>query len=265
MTTTTVSYNKNTIYYNSTNKTHNVRITWYWGTFVQPMLLWKSNMYCILWVCVCNLRNPVCKCMHHIVIRWMPPALQILPTLSHKWHHILKNVIAQKMSVSIFSTNFVWNIFHSKKKWVRYDQNSTLVDEWKTKLMSLATLFHLLCAEACKTSTTKYQPQQKLQHTTNWEQDNRCGNSSTQLLKMDILMSETCWAHKKWNKIESDIKLVFHSSTIAMMHGPINIRSEQSFVRDTKSNVCLCLSFLTATTPSATSNVWRQGPEKLLP
>ena len=37
------------------------------------------------------------------------------------------------------------------------------------------------------------------------------------------LMSETCWAHNKWNKIASDIKLVFHSSTIAMMHGPINI------------------------------------------
>ena len=25
------------------------------------------------------------------------------------------------------------------------------------------------CASACKTNTTKYQPQQKLQHTTNWE------------------------------------------------------------------------------------------------
>ena len=30
---------------------------------------------------------------------------------------------------------------------------------------------------------------------------------------MDILMSETCWAHNKRNKIASDIKLVFHSST----------------------------------------------------
>ena len=30
---------------------------------------------------------------------------------------------------------------------------------------------------------------------------------------MDILMSETCWAHNKWNKIASDIKLVFHSLT----------------------------------------------------
>ena len=38
---------------------------------------------------------------------------------------------------------------------------------------------------------------------------------SRKLLMMDILMSETCWAHKKWNKIASDIKLVFHSSTIS--------------------------------------------------
>ena len=46
---------------------------------------------------------------------------------------------------------------------------------------------------------------------------------SRQLLRMDVLMSETCWAHKKWTKIASDIKLVFYSSTITMMHGPINI------------------------------------------
>ena len=36
---------------------------------------------------------------------------------------------------------------------------------------------------------------------------------SRKLLKMDILMTETCWAHSKWNKIASSIKLVFHSST----------------------------------------------------
>ena len=35
---------------------------------------------------------------------------------------------------------------------------------------------------------------------------------SRKLLKMDILMSETCWAHNKWNEIASDIKWVFHSS-----------------------------------------------------
>jgi len=48
--------------------------------------------------------------------------------------------------------------------------------------------------------------------------------NSRKLLMMDILMSETCRAHKKWNKIASDIKLVFYSSPITMMHGPINIR-----------------------------------------
>jgi len=37
--------------------------------------------------------------------------------------------------------------------------------------------------------------------------------NSHKLLMMDILISETCWAHKKWNKIASDIKLVFYSSS----------------------------------------------------
>ena len=39
---------------------------------------------------------------------------------------------------------------------------------------------------------------------------------SRRLLKMAILMPETCWAHKKWNKIASDIKLVFHSSDVSL-------------------------------------------------
>ena len=37
--------------------------------------------------------------------------------------------------------------------------------------------------------------------------------NSRKLLMMDILMSETFWTHKKWNKIASDVKLVFYSST----------------------------------------------------
>jgi len=42
--------------------------------------------------------------------------------------------------------------------------------------------------------------------------------NSRKLLVMDILMSETCWAHKKWNKIASDIKLVFYSSASSTVH-----------------------------------------------
>ena len=82
------------------------------------------------------------------------------------------------------------------------------------------------CASACKTNTTQNQPQQisNTQRTENKTTDVVIQQHSRRLLKMDILMSETCLAHKKWNKIASDIKLVFHSSTITMMHVPINIR-----------------------------------------
>jgi len=44
--------------------------------------------------------------------------------------------------------------------------------------------------------------------------------TSRKLLMMDILMSETFWAHKKWNKIASDIKLVFYSSTKQIIINP---------------------------------------------
>ena len=53
--------------------------------------------------------------------------------------------------------------------------------------------------------------------------------NSGKLLMMDILRFETCWAHRKWNKIASNIKLVFYSSNITMMHGPINIRFKRNF------------------------------------
>ena len=64
-----------------------------------------------------------------------------------------------------------------------------IVDEWKTNLMSLAVL---------QNKTTDVVIHQQ----------------SRKLLKMNILMSETCWLHNKCNKMSSDIKLVFHSSTL---------------------------------------------------
>ena len=68
----------------------------------------------------------------------------------------------------------------------------------------------------CKTDTTQNQPHQisNTQRTENKTTDVVIQQRSRKLLKMDILMSETCWAHTKWNKIASDIKLVFHSSTV---------------------------------------------------
>ena len=68
---------------------------------------------------------------------------------------------------------------------------------------------------ACKTNTTQNQPHQisNTQRTENKTTDVVIQQHSRNLLMMDILMSETCWAHKKWNKIASDIKLVFRPST----------------------------------------------------
>ena len=70
-------------------------------------------------------------------------------------------------------------------------------------------------ASAWKTNTTQKQPHQSsnTQRTENKTTDVVIQQHSNRLLKMDILMSETCWAHNKWSKIVSDIKLVFHSST----------------------------------------------------
>ena len=80
----------------------------------------------------------------------------------------------------------------------------------------------VLQAEAWKTSTTQNQPHQisNTQRTENKTTDVVIHQHSRKLLMMDILMSETRWAHKKWNKIASDIKLVFHSSTPEIVYQP---------------------------------------------
>ena len=72
----------------------------------------------------------------------------------------------------------------------------------------------------CKLQSTKRTPpntnrnkSSNTQRTENKTTDVVTHQHSRKLLKMDILMSETWWAHNKWNKIASDIKLVFHSST----------------------------------------------------
>jgi len=83
----------------------------------------------------------------------------------------------------------------------------------------------VLQGEACNTDTTQTQPHQisNTQRAENTTTDVVIQQQNRKLPMMDVLMSETCWAHKEWNKIASDIKFVFYPSTITMMHGPINI------------------------------------------
>jgi len=75
----------------------------------------------------------------------------------------------------------------------------------------------VLQVSACNTDTTQTQPHQifDTKRTKNKSTDVVIQQNSRKLLMMDILMSETCWVHKKWNKIASDIKLVFHSSDVS--------------------------------------------------
>jgi len=91
--------------------------------------------------------------------------------------------------------------------------------------MSLDIFISLLMCSACNTDTTQTQPHQisNTQRTENTATDVVIQQQIRKLLRMDILMSETCWAHKKWNKIASDIKFVFYSSSITMLHVTINI------------------------------------------
>jgi len=79
-------------------------------------------------VCVCSLRYPTCNAHAPYCHLWTAPLYSILP------HYLIKTgfskkkkVIVQKICISNFSTNFVRNIFHSKKKWARYDRKCVLV------------------------------------------------------------------------------------------------------------------------------------------
>jgi len=67
------------------------------------------------------------------------------------------------------------------------------------------------------TDTTPTQPHQNsnTHRTKNNTTNVAIQQNSRKLLMIDILMSETCWAHKKWNKIAIDIKFIFYSSTLS--------------------------------------------------
>jgi hypothetical protein len=129
----------------------------------------------------------------------------------------------------------------------------SVVEEQKTNLMSLAILFHFLCTQhvldintsnirslrlCCwiTTSVVLFCKDEGFCVSVNlwclvvcvsldvlcrFVVVGRCiyfiDIDRRKLLMMDILISETYWVHKKWNKIASDIKLVSYSSTITMM------------------------------------------------
>ena len=145
---------------------------------------------------------------------------------------------------------------------------------WITTLVVLffvVWVVSVLQASACNTDTTQTQLHQisNTQLNKNKTTDVVIQQHSRRLLMMDILMSETCWVHKKWNKIASDIKLVFHSSAITMVHGPINISifrmSAIQITAGTSTTKAEIFWWFFATLPSEFHvGVWLLGP-KLFP
>jgi hypothetical protein len=84
------------------------------------MLLWKSNKYYVIWVCVCSLSQPpsTAHAPYYSVVCVL--ARPHSPTSSRKRHDFRKKKYTEnKMRILIFSTAFVWNILHFKKKRAR--------------------------------------------------------------------------------------------------------------------------------------------------
>ena len=73
-------------------------------------------------VCFCSLRHPACNVCAPYCHLWPGPLYIIFPHCLIHGTVIEKTVTEHKMWVLIFFTTFVWNISHSKKKWVRYNK-----------------------------------------------------------------------------------------------------------------------------------------------
>jgi hypothetical protein len=69
--------------------------------------------------------------MRHIVICGLPRSTIFFSTLFRKCHNLKKKKKKKKLNIKmcvlILSTTFVRHIYHSKKRWERYDQKCILV------------------------------------------------------------------------------------------------------------------------------------------
>jgi hypothetical protein len=104
------------------NMAGNVHVTYYWGAFAKPLLLWKQYHKCVCVCCACvcasareracSLSNPACIALPycHLRPRW----------LHHMFRHFLvtwssEQVTEHKMCFDLHTT-FMWCISHYKKK-----------------------------------------------------------------------------------------------------------------------------------------------------
>jgi hypothetical protein len=74
-----------------------------WDAFVSPLSQWKkSDKYCILWVCVCNLSYPACKAHAPYCHLWLIQLYNIFPLFLIKGT-IFERKLLNKKCVFIYS------------------------------------------------------------------------------------------------------------------------------------------------------------------
>jgi hypothetical protein len=120
-----------------------------------------SNKYCIFWMCICRLRYPICKAHAPNFHLWPARLCDILPNCLIKATIFKKKVIERKMCVLIFSTTFVWTIYHSKRKWTRYEQKwvGLLVEyQLSCSILMILEFFSTDVRKTLKSNFTKIRP-----------------------------------------------------------------------------------------------------------
>jgi hypothetical protein len=96
---------------------------------------WVLHNLCVcvcVCVCFCSLSYPTCNAHAPYCHLWPALLYNIFPHYLINGTIFEKKATEHKMCVLILSTNFVWNISHSKKKWVRYDTKCILDIMWST-------------------------------------------------------------------------------------------------------------------------------------
>ena len=144
------------------------------------------------------------------------------------WHTPLHNLCFISYPFQFIAWwSFYHSTFYGLRQWMeKWIQLTNERPTWCHLLFSLTYYALNMFRKPAKRTppNTNRNKSSNTQRTENKTTDVVIHQHSRKLLKMDILMSEICRAHNKWNKIANDIKLVFHSSTIAIVHGPINIK-----------------------------------------
>jgi hypothetical protein len=115
--------------------------------FMKPLLQQKNNN-CYILECVfvaCNAHEPYCH-------RWLAGSTVFFYLTSHMALFFRKTLLNTKFFVMIFSTTFVWNIFHSKNNWARYDKKCELVF-MQSRRYSRRILMNLNFQDKCSKNT----------------------------------------------------------------------------------------------------------------